>query len=75
MIGYKDKIDSHDQPIVKVKNSSLDNVYSYNYLGVIIDDMLSFDKFVEDKYNKANFRIYQPLHCHEPRSRHNGKLP
>ena len=59
MIVYKDKIDSHDQPIVKVKNSSLDNVYSYNYLGVIIDDMLSFDKFVEDKYNKANFRIYQ----------------
>ena len=59
MIVYKDKIDSHDQPIVKVKNSSLDNVYSYNYLGVIIDDMLSFDKFVEDKYDKANFHIYQ----------------
>ena len=58
MIVYKDKIDSHDQPIVKVKNSSLDNVYSYNYLRVIIDDMLSFDKFVEDKYSKANFRIY-----------------
>ena len=59
MIVYKDKIDPHDQPIVKVKNSSLDNVYSCSYLGVIIDDMLSFDKFVEDKYNKANFRIYQ----------------
>ena len=56
---YKDKIDSHDQPIVQVKNRSLDNVYSYNYLGVIVDDMLSFDKFIEDKYNKANFCIHQ----------------
>ena len=46
-------------PIVTIKNRSLDNVYSYNYLGVIVDDMLSFDKFIEDKYDKANFRIYQ----------------
>ena len=39
--------------------SSLDNVHTYNYLGVIVDNELSFQQFVDDKYNKVNFRVYQ----------------
>ena len=31
----------------------------FNYLGVIVDDNLLFDEFVDDKYNKVNVRILQ----------------
>ena len=30
----------------------LDIVYSYNYLGVIIDDGLTFDEFMKEKGDK-----------------------
>ena len=39
---------------VYVDGEILDNVHSYNYLGVVVDDMLSFADFVEQKYNKVN---------------------
>ena len=44
---------------VYVDGEILDNVHSYNYLGVVVDDMLSFADFVEQKYNKVNMRLYQ----------------
>ena len=34
-------------------------VYEYNYLGVLIDNTLKFQLFVDDKYNKVNYKIYQ----------------
>ena len=37
----------------------LDVVDSYNYLGVIIDNGLTFEKFLTAKGNKVNSRIYQ----------------
>ena len=37
----------------------LGNVHKYNYLGVIVDDKLLFDEFVEHKYNNINVRILQ----------------
>ena len=37
----------------------LDNVEMYNYLGVIIDDNLTFDEFLKQKCNKINQRLYQ----------------
>ena len=36
---------------------NLENVSKYNYLGVIVDDKLSFKEFVDDKYNKVKLRI------------------
>ena len=44
---------------VKVNGEYLDNVHSYNYLGVVVDDTLSYTDFVEQKYNKVNMRLYQ----------------
>ena len=35
-------------------------VSSDNYLGVILDDQLTFDSFVKEKCNKVNMRVYQP---------------
>ena len=34
-------------------------VSSYTYLGVLVDNKLSFDEFVNAKFNKVNFRIIQ----------------
>ena len=59
MIVYKERIDSQELPVFKINIMALEHVQSYNYLGVIVDDILSFEKFVEDKYNKTNFQIYQ----------------
>ena len=36
----------------------LENVHNYNYLGVIVDDKLSFTDFTDNKYNKVNMRLY-----------------
>ena len=32
---------------------------SYNYLGVVIDDMLNFNEFLKEKCDKINIRLYQ----------------
>ena len=37
----------------------LDVVHNYNYLGVKIDDKLSFESFMREKCNKVNMRIHQ----------------
>ena len=44
---------------VTMYDENLENVCKYNYLGVIIDNKLSFKEFVDDKYNKVNLRVYQ----------------
>ena len=35
------------------------NVHKYNYLGVVVDDRLVFDEFLETKYNNINMSILQ----------------
>ena len=45
--------------MLKLYDKSIENVHSYNYLGVVIDDKLSFDNFIESKYNRLNFRVHQ----------------
>ena len=37
----------------------LDTVRTYNYLGVITDDCLTFENFLKEKGNKMNALIYQ----------------
>ena len=37
----------------------LENTCRYNYLGVIIDDKLSFNDFVENKDNKTHILVCQ----------------
>ena len=51
MVVQKDMISEVDIPVL--------NVHKYNYLGVIVDDKLLFDEFVDSKYNKVNVRILQ----------------
>ena len=50
-----------DTPIknVLLNGETLDRVYNYNYVGVKIDDKLSFDAFLKEKCNRVNMRIYQ----------------
>ena len=44
---------------IKMGQVTLDNVTSYNYLGVIIDNKLTFNDFLKDKCDKINNRLYQ----------------
>ena len=44
---------------IKIGNISLEEVLSYNYLGVVIDSKILFDKFLKDKCDKINLRLYQ----------------
>ena len=37
----------------------LDQVSSYNYLGVSIDENLTFENFFKEKYGKVYSRVYQ----------------
>ena len=37
----------------------LDQVSSYNYLGVSIDENLTFENFLKEKYGKVYSRVYQ----------------
>ena len=55
----KDAVSDVDIPVLKVQHMELGNVHKYNYLGVIVDNHLLFDEFVDDKYNKVNVRILQ----------------
>ena len=46
-------------PNVMLNGEILDVVHKYNYLGVIIDDDLTFNSFLTEKCNKVNVRIYK----------------
>ena len=46
-------------PVIELNGKNIENVHSYNYLGVIVDDKLLFDEFIDAKCNKTNLRIYQ----------------
>ena len=59
IVVQKDVLANIDIPVLKVKGMELGNVHKYNYLGVIVDDKLLFDEFVEHKYNNINVRILQ----------------
>ena len=47
------------QSSVKMNELPLETVTFYNYLGVIIDENLTFESFVKEKCNKVNLRVYQ----------------
>ena len=54
---------NHQQDIVKgktvdINDEKLNNLSSYKYLGVDIDQSLCFDSMVENTYNKANRKLY-----------------
>ena len=44
---------------VKMGDTTLDNVAMYCYLGVIIDNALTFNEFLKGKCDKINLRLYQ----------------
>ena len=57
------KLTPPGQPIdnehIMLKNEPLDVVHSYDYLGVVIDDDMTFEGFLNEKCKKVNVRIYQ----------------
>ena len=52
-------IPSSEQYCVKMGQVPLGNVTSYTYLGVIIDNNLTFNDFLKEKCDKINIRLYQ----------------
>ena len=44
---------------VNLNGEALDTVRTYNYLGVDIDDCLTFQHFLKQKCNKVNSKVYQ----------------
>ena len=44
---------------VLLNGTELDIIHCYNYLRIIIDDTLTFARFLKDKGNKMNMRVYQ----------------
>ena len=51
--------DTTNYPKPKLNGQPLDQVDSYNYLGVSIDNKLEFDQFLREKYGKVHCRVYQ----------------
>ena len=51
--------DTTNYPKPKLNGQPLDQVDSYNYLGVSIDNKLEFNKFLCEKYGKVHCRVYQ----------------
>ena len=43
---------------VQIKDQDVDQVQSYKYLGVTIDDKLQWDEHASNTYKKANKRVY-----------------
>ena len=56
----KQKVVSRDCPdyvnilVLKIDGESISNVPFYNYLGVIMDNKLRFDNFLDTNYNEVN---------------------
>ena len=46
-------------PPIFLNGEKLDIIRKYKYLGVVIDDDLSFNGFLNEKCNRVNVRIYQ----------------
>ena len=47
-----------DPPIIKVNSEPIDNVQTYHYLGIDLDNGLSYDKILNSMFNKANRKLY-----------------
>ena len=47
-----------DSAPIKINNSEVEIVSAYKYLGLIIDDRLSFEQHVKSQIKKANKRLY-----------------
>ena len=45
-------------PTFNLNRERLDTVHKYNYLGVHIDDDLTFSSFLKEKCNRVNTKIY-----------------
>ena len=59
MVVSRDCLDDVNIPVLKIDGESISNVSFYNYLGVIVDNKLQFNNFLDSKYNKVNQRVYQ----------------
>ena len=59
MVVQKDTLEDCEILMLKLYDKGIENIHSYNYLGVVIDDKLSFDNFIDSKYKRVNFRVHQ----------------
>ena len=51
-------LDAAEMPVLKLHGRNIDNVHHYNYLGVVVDDKLFCDDFIESKYNRLHFTVH-----------------
>ena len=59
-INEKIQTQTRSMPVqLKLGETVLERVQSYNYLGVVIDDNITFEKFMKEKCRRVNERIYQ----------------
>ena len=47
MVVSRDCLDDVNIPVLKIDGESISNVSFYNYLGVIVDNKLQFDNFLD----------------------------
>ena len=59
MVVSKDIMPDVYVPTIRFADKEVENVHSYNYLGVVVDDKLTFNGFLDTKYNKAKLCIHQ----------------
>ena len=58
MVVSRDYQDDVNIPVLKTDSESIYNVPFYNHLGVIMDNILQFDNFLDTKCYKVNRRLY-----------------
>ena len=59
LVSPRSMRDTNNHLVVKMGDAALDNVAMYCYLGVIIDNALTFNEFLKEKCDKINMRLYQ----------------
>ena len=50
-----------DSYVIKLDGQILDRVHFYKYLGIIIDDQLTFNRHIQDMNKIASHKLYMLL--------------
>ena len=58
MMIFRKKNHDHRVPTLKIHDKKIDNVLTYHYLGIDLDSGLTYDKMLDNMFNKANRKLY-----------------
>ena len=61
---YRNQLDMTKGKTVDIKDEKLNNVISYKYLGLDLEQSLRFDSMLDKTYNKANHKLYSLKNNH-----------